>query len=108
VARYLASLAGPGAGVLSRASLEEMWRPAHATRAGLPEFSHVGLGFFSLEADRRRIIGHTGDQAGYRSFLYLDPGRRTALVLVFNTTREGSAAAERLAALAHDGLSLLR
>jgi CubicO group peptidase (beta-lactamase class C family) len=108
VARYAAFLIGSGAAVLARATLEEMWRPVHATGAGLPEFSDVGLGFFSLEADGRRIVGHTGDQAGYRSFLYLDPVRRTALVLVFNTTREGSAAANSLAALARDGLSQLR
>jgi len=106
--RYAAFLTGSGAAVLARATLEEMWRPAHATGAGLPEFSDVGLGFFSLEAEGRRVVGHTGDQAGYRSFLYLDPVRRTALVLAFNTTREGGAAASSLGALARDGLSLLR
>ena len=108
VARYVASLAGGGSPVLARTTLEEMWRPAYPTGAGLPEFSEVGLGFFSLEAGGRRIVGHTGDQAGYRSFLYLDPERRTALVMVFNTTREGSAAASALGALARDGLLLLR
>jgi len=108
LAAYVGFLIGAGSGVLARASLEEMWPPLHATGAGLPEFSDVGLGFFSLEADGRRIVGHTGDQAGYRSFLYLDPGRRTGLVLVFNTTREGSAAQDGLAALAGDGIGLLR
>jgi CubicO group peptidase (beta-lactamase class C family) len=108
VGRYLASLTGVETSLLPRATLEEMWRPAYATGTGLPEFSDLGLGFFSLEAEGRRIVGHTGDQAGYRTFLYLDPARRAALVLAFNTTREGSAAADALAALARDGLTLLR
>ena len=108
LARYAAFLTGPGGGVLSRATLEEMWRPAHTTGAGLPEYADVGLGFFSLEAGGRRIVGHTGDQAGYRSFVYLDPQGGAGLVLAFNTTREGSAAAAGLAALAREGLPLLR
>ena len=107
LARYVAWLAGTGGSVLARRTLEEMWRPALATGNALPEFSDVGLGFFSLDTGGRRIVGHTGDQAGYRAFLYLDPARHTGLVMVFNTTREGGAADAALGALAREGLRLL-
>ncbi|HYC33650.1 MAG TPA: serine hydrolase domain-containing protein [Gemmatimonadales bacterium] len=108
LARWAAWLAGTGDGVLARRTLEEIRRPVRSTGNRLPEFSDVGLGVFSLDADGRRIIGHTGDQAGYRALLYVDPDRHTGLVLVFNTTREGAAADSALGALARDGLRLLR
>jgi CubicO group peptidase (beta-lactamase class C family) len=63
-----------------------MWRPALASREGYTAGESVGLGFFLLERDGRRIIGHTGDQAGYRSLLYLDPAAGTAVIVVLNTT----------------------
>jgi CubicO group peptidase (beta-lactamase class C family) len=34
------------------------------------------------------LIGHTGEQAGFRSFVYLNPGRRTAVIMCVNTTNE--------------------
>lgn len=94
--------------VLSRRSLQEMWRPVLPTGAALPELSDVGLGFFSSAAAGGRIVGHTGDQAGYRSYVYFDAARRSGLVMVFNTTREPSRGAARLEALAREGIALLR
>ncbi len=85
--------------VLARATLEEMWRPALASREGYTAGESVGLGFFLFERQGRRIVGHTGDQAGYRSFLYLDPARGTAVIVVLNTTntvREDRAGWNRL------------
>jgi CubicO group peptidase (beta-lactamase class C family) len=73
-------------GVLARATLEEMWRPVLESRQGYTAGDSVGLGFFLLEREGRRIVGHTGDQAGYRSYLYLDPAAGTAVIAVFNTT----------------------
>ncbi len=81
-----------------------MWAPSVETGAALPEFAAVGLGFFSLEAGGRRIVGHTGDQAGYRSYVYLDPAASTGIILVFNTTNDGGGrATAEMAALARDG-----
>ncbi len=94
--------------VLSRRSLAVMWRPRLPTGRALPELSRMGLAFFSTEVGGRRIVGHTGDQAGYRSYVYLDPVRRAALVMVFNTTRDESPREARLAALAREGIALLR
>ena len=108
LARYAGWLAGTGDSVLARRTLEEMAKPVLPTGSALPEFADVGLGFFSLDAGGRRILGHTGDQAGYRAFLYMDPVRHTALVMAFNTTREGAAAAAALGALAREGIGLLR
>ena len=109
LARYLAFLAGAGdPTVLARRTLEEMWMPAVRTGAALPEFSAVGLGFFSLEQDGRRIVGHTGDQAGYRSYVYLDPAARSGIVLVFNTTNDDVAWDLLLAPLAQEAIAALR
>jgi CubicO group peptidase (beta-lactamase class C family) len=94
-------------GVLRRRTLEEMWRPLIETGAAVPEFAAVGLGFFSLEAGGRRIIGHTGDQAGYRSYLYIDPAASSGIVLVFNTTNDDEAGAREMAALADAALRIL-
>jgi CubicO group peptidase (beta-lactamase class C family) len=117
VARYVEFLTGfpadPAArarhdGVLRRSTLQEMWRPLVETGAALPEFAAVGLGFFSLDAGGRRIVGHTGDQAGYRSYIYLDPAARTGIILVFNTTNDGGAGEREMAALADEALAALR
>jgi CubicO group peptidase (beta-lactamase class C family) len=108
LARYMMWLVGRDDTVLARRTREEMWRPTRSTGNHLPEFSDVGLGIFSLEADGRRVVGHTGDQAGYRSFLYLDPDRQAGVVLVFNTTREGSRADAALGRLAVEAIALLR
>jgi len=110
LALYLGSLMGASGqrAVLARGTLEEMWRPMLPTGAKLPELSQVGLGFFSTEVDGRRIVGHTGDQAGYRSFVYFDPERRTGLVMVFNTTNDAAPGHARLEEVARAGIALLR
>src|SRR5690606_28220414 len=86
-------------GVLARTTLEEMWRPALASREGYTAGDSGGLGFFLLEGNGRRAVGHTGDQGGYRSFLYLDPAAGTAVIAVLNTTnhaRDDQAGWQRL------------
>ncbi|HEU5041136.1 MAG TPA: serine hydrolase domain-containing protein [Gemmatimonadales bacterium] len=108
LARYVVWLVGRDDAVLARRTREEMWRAARSTGNHLPEFSDVGLGMFSLEADGRRVVGHTGDQAGYRSFLYLNPDRQAGVVLVFNTAREGSRAGAALGRVAAAAIALLR
>jgi CubicO group peptidase (beta-lactamase class C family) len=109
VARYLAFLTGASAAsVLPRRTLEEMWTPSVRTGAALPELAAVGLGFFSLEHEGRRIVGHTGDQAGYRSYLYFDPAASTGIILVFNTTNDAGAGDPEMAALPLEALAALR
>jgi CubicO group peptidase (beta-lactamase class C family) len=78
------------------------------TGAALPEFAAAGLGIFSLEAEGRQIIGHTGDQAGYRSYVYIDPAASSGIVLVFNTSNDDGAGAREMAALAAEAIRILR
>lgn len=117
VARYVGFLTGFPSdsmtrarydGVLRRGTLEEMWRPLVETGAALPEFGWAGLGFFSLEAEGRRVVGHTGDQAGYRSYLYIDPVASSGMILVFNTTNDGGAGEREMAALAGAAIPVLK
>ena len=58
--------------VLSRASLEEMWKPGMPMTQGYESRMNqwMGLSFFVIDRDGRRILGHTGSQAGFRSFFY--------------------------------------
>ncbi|HSJ14425.1 MAG TPA: serine hydrolase domain-containing protein [Longimicrobiales bacterium] len=102
LARYLAFLTASERDgidyslVLSRPSLEEMWRPVVPVAEGVA----MGLSFFRYEsAGERALIGHTGTQGGFRSFLYFDPPSRRGVVLVFNTTHDRSPGAEDLSSL---------
>ena len=74
--------ATPGRSVISRATLEEMWRPVVPVSDG----QQMGLGFFIVTDQGRRLIGHTGEQGGFRSFLYFDPVSQAVVVGVVNTT----------------------
>jgi CubicO group peptidase (beta-lactamase class C family) len=76
-------------GVLARATLEEMWRTV--VPVGGPE--SMGLSFFLLDLDGRKLVGHTGQQAGFRSFLYLDPESGTAVIAATNTINRTRGAA---------------
>ena len=94
LATYLAFLTGarPDDRVLKRASLEEMWQARYLAVepvAGTPQpADSMGLSFFILWRGGTRFVGHTGHQAGFRSFFYLNPATRAAVVAAFNTTNE--------------------
>jgi CubicO group peptidase (beta-lactamase class C family) len=67
-----------------------MWRPV-VPAGGAPgpqgERQSVGLGFFVTEyPGGLRLIGHTGSQAGFRSFFWLHPESGLALIANFNTS----------------------
>ncbi len=71
--------------VLSRSTLQEMWRPV-LSRGGTEEQpEEMGLGFFILRSGQHTFIGHTGSQAGYRAFLWVNPANATAVIAVINT-----------------------
>jgi hypothetical protein len=46
----------------------------------------MGLSFFVLKRGDRTLLGHTGSQAGFRSFLYFNPLTSTTIIAAFNTT----------------------
>ena len=88
MASYLSFLTGDPAienPPLARASLEEMWQPQITVGEGDPFKTAVGLSFFILERNGLRLVGHTGEQKGFMSFIYLEPASKTAALLVFNS-----------------------
>ena len=72
--------------VLRRASLEEMWRAVVPVPGPLGE--SMGLSFFLRPVGSDTMVGHTGEQAGFRSFLYFSPRSGAAIIGVFNTTND--------------------
>jgi CubicO group peptidase (beta-lactamase class C family) len=68
--------------ILPRRSLEAMWQPLVRVNAE----EEMGLSFFLRRAGGRLLVGHTGTQANFRSFFWLDPATRTAVVGVVNTS----------------------
>jgi hypothetical protein len=68
----------------------------------------MGLSFFILDRDGTRILGHTGSQAGFRSFLYFNPATSAAVVAAFNTTNYVAPARAAFQKMQSDALALLR
>jgi len=91
--RYLGFLIGDAGrpeydGVLRRASLEEMWTPViRATdgEGGSGGDVQAGLSFFIERHNGVELVGHSGDQNGFLSHLYLHRPSRSAYVVAFNT-----------------------
>jgi CubicO group peptidase (beta-lactamase class C family) len=85
------------AAVLDRRSLEEMWQPVVPVGPG----EAMGLSFFLRPVRGDTLVGHTGEQAGFRSFLFFSARTREAVLLAVNTTNDArpqasAAAWERL------------
>jgi CubicO group peptidase (beta-lactamase class C family) len=73
------------AGILSRATFAEMWRPV-VTQGMPPDGSAaMGLGFFLYRNGARWLVGHTGQQAGFLSYMFFDPETRVGVVGAINT-----------------------
>lgn len=94
MARYLAFLLGDAArtreydAVLRRASLDEMWTPQIRAAPGEGTDgadSNAALSFFVERYGGVTLVGHSGDQNGFISHLYLHPPSRTAWLIAFNT-----------------------
>jgi CubicO group peptidase (beta-lactamase class C family) len=80
--------------VLPHRDLEEMWRPFFADVAALADSSSrgrtietTGISFFVLWHDGVKLVGHTGSQAGFTAFIYLNPATSDAVVAAFNTEK---------------------
>ena len=72
--------------ILSRKSLTEMWTEVMPLDAKNPNAGSIGLSFFLYPRGSERIIGHTGSQAGFRSFLYFNPRTKRGVISVYNTS----------------------
>ena len=100
MARYVAFLLGDPKRqaeydlVLKRSSLEEMWRPQISagedfTQGRMAPTTWSGLSFFLDRTDGIRIVGHNGDQNGFRAYLSLCPDQHMGSLLAFNTETRG-------------------
>jgi len=98
--KYLNFLVGTGdrgrvayEGILKRSSLEEMWKPGLDAGSGAdgnpPGQSRIGLIFFVSEFNGRSLIGHSGHQNGFFSYIDIDPKGKAASILVGNTDVSG-------------------
>jgi CubicO group peptidase (beta-lactamase class C family) len=96
--------------VLSRASLDEMWKPGKPMSQGYESSPNewMGLGFFVLDRGGTRLVGHTGSQAGFRSFYFFNPVTKAGVIAVFNTTNEVAPATAAQRRLQEMALDLLR
>jgi len=71
--------------VLKHGSLEEMWRPVMQVPPSAAPYSAVGLSFF---LSPEGLVEHSGSQAGFRSFIVLDPRTSKVVIYVLNTANE--------------------
>jgi CubicO group peptidase (beta-lactamase class C family) len=96
--------------VLSRASLAEMWKPGQSMSQSYESAPNqwMGLSFFVLDRNGQRILGHTGSQAGFRSFYYFDPETQAGVIAVFNTTNSAAPATTIQRQMNEAALSLLK
>lgn len=96
--------------VLSRKSLEEMWQRGHPMTQGYESNPQqwMGLSFFIRERNGQRILGHTGSQAGFRSFFYFDPSNGMAVIAAFNTTNNAAPATALQRRMQEAAFDLLR
>lgn len=80
--------------ILKRSSLEEMWKPALSagddfSQGRMAPTTHVGMSFFIDQKNAVRIVGHNGDQNGFKSYLSLCPDQGFGTILTFNTETQG-------------------
>ncbi len=76
--------------VLPHATLAEMWRPLYQTQedGSSIESDSLGLSFFIVRRGQTRFVGHTGSQAGFLAFLYINPATGAGVVAAFNTASD--------------------
>lgn len=96
--------------VLQRSSLEEMWQPGKPMSQSYESNPQqwMGLSFFIRDRDGRRILGHTGSQAGFRSFFYFDPTNGSAVIAAFNSTNITAPASALQRRMVEAALDLLK
>lgn len=94
--------------VLPRTSLTSMWRPLHPMSESAAAPDSMALSFFVVHRGPATIIGHTGSQAGFRSFLFFNPATSATVIAAFNTTNEASPARAAYARMYEAALALLR
>ena len=72
--------------VLPHAALIEMWQPLHVTNnAEAAPIESMGMSFFTARPQGVTLVGHTGSQAGFLAFMFLNPATGAGIIAAFNT-----------------------
>ena len=88
MAKWLAFLIDGDSPVLKRASLDEMFTPRIPARdgeGGSGDNVQAGLSCFIERHNNVELVGHSGDQNGFISHLYLHRPSKSGYVVSFNT-----------------------
>jgi len=105
--KYLAFLLGDPAKVaeygviLKRSSLEVMWKPLLPVtpdddfQSRQSARDEVAASFFIHTDGKLRLIGHAGWQNGFRSHFYIDPVKRNAYIVAYNTDAQDESGSAR-------------
>jgi CubicO group peptidase (beta-lactamase class C family) len=94
--------------VISRESLHEMWHPLHPMTESDAAPDSMALSFFVVHRGNATLIGHTGSQAGFRSFLFFNPANSMTVIAAFNTTNDATPARSAYTRMYEAALALLR
>jgi CubicO group peptidase (beta-lactamase class C family) len=94
--------------VIPRTSLTSMWKPLHPMSESASAPDSMALSFFVLHRGTATIIGHTGSQAGFRSFLFFNPATSATIIAAFNTTNDAAPARTSYTRMYDAALALLR
>ena len=93
--------------VLKRASLDEMFTPQIAAtdgEGGSGDDVRAGLSCFIERHRGVELVGHSGDQNGFMSHLYLHRPSRSGYVVAFNTNARSKEDARRTTRAVDAGL----
>jgi CubicO group peptidase (beta-lactamase class C family) len=72
--------------ILPHSTLVEMWQPLHGTGdAEAAPIESMGMSFFSAKSGGVTLVGHTGSQAGFLAFMFLNPATGAGIIAAFNT-----------------------
>jgi CubicO group peptidase (beta-lactamase class C family) len=104
-----AAAGAPPPTLIARATLAEMWTPVVPVDSGGGIVESMGLGFFLFDVNGHRLVGHTGDQGGFRSFMAFDPVSGKGVIGVVNTSNDvdESTSARGFTAVFHSALNTL-
>ena len=94
--------------VLSRTTLSSMWHPFHPMSDTAAAPDSMALSFFVVHRGTATILGHTGSQAGSRSFIFLNPMSTSAVIAAFNSSNEAEPARAAYLRMYEAALALLR
>ena len=94
--------------VLSRTTLSSMWHPLHPMSETTAAPDSMALSFFVVHRGSATILGHTGSQAGFRSFIFFNPMTTSAVIAAFNSSNEAEPARAAYLRMYEAALALLR